>query len=128
MPEHSSELNLQAICIRCYSLALYKSNARWRQSSDISRDLLIHLKSLKIPLHVKRQISNGLIDIFEEVKRWGKYFLHLKNECWHVKCLDEKHAQMFPEEQKDKQLKKRRVSRADHLRMFHEGIVWEPNR
>lgn len=72
MTKQSDEINLQAICVRCYSLTLYKSNARWRRSNDISRDLIFHLKQLKIPLQVKKQIYEGLNEIFGEVKRWGK--------------------------------------------------------
>lgn len=49
-------------------------------------------------------------------------------EVYFLLFLDDKHTQMFPEEQKNKQLKKRRVSRAEHLRIFHDGFVWQPNR
>lgn len=65
------EINLQDICVRCYSLELYRKHARWRTAKDISRDILFHLKALKVPVHVKNQIDTGINDIFVEVKRWG---------------------------------------------------------
>lgn len=72
MPKKSVSFTLREVCVRSYSLALYKSNSRWRTTNDISRDLLFHLKRLEVPLHVKKEIYAAINEIFSEVKRWGK--------------------------------------------------------
>ncbi|KAI6176267.1 hypothetical protein M3Y97_00779900 [Aphelenchoides bicaudatus] len=105
MVKTSVSISLCDLCVRSYSLALYKNNARWRKERDVSRDLLSHLKRLKIPLLAKKQIYYAIQDIFIEVERW-----------------DTKHSKMFPEEPG-----KKKRSRADHLRTFHESIKWMPN-
>jgi hypothetical protein len=77
MPKKEVSFTLRETCVRSYSLALYKANARWRTTNDISRDLLIHLKRLKVPICVKKEIYAGINEIFAEVKRWGKsVFMH----------------------------------------------------
>lgn len=81
MVKKGMNFTLREICVRSYALTLYKSNARWRTASDISRDLLFHLKRLKVAIFVKREIYAATNEIFDEVKRWGKQLLKTLNRC-----------------------------------------------
>ncbi|KAI6214435.1 hypothetical protein M3Y94_00267900 [Aphelenchoides besseyi] len=101
-------LSLSAIALRTLTLHLYKCTMRWRKQRDVLRDLQRLVRNLQASLFIRKQIHAAVHDIAYEIKRW-----------------DEKHAKMFVEEEIVRSKRSRcKRSRADHLLIFHDALVW----
>ncbi|XGW30175.1 hypothetical protein V3C99_009296 [Haemonchus contortus] len=105
MPSTNEPISLTDLCTRAIALQLFKVNIRWRRITDVAYSLRDFLDQLRLPPRAKKGIRSSLADVLREMKRW-----------------DEKHAEMFIDEPKNR----RRVMRkSEHLRTFYEHLVWK---